>query len=181
MMTTVEVTVPAGMSADAVRRLVGEIASSRAAAARVASVLQAEQSPPGPGVAAQLAAVERLWRHLIDRYGAYTSADIAVMRGADPKNRSVATNLAKAHGLIGFTRAGAKLYPAFEFKFGGVHPAWRQLVEPLQAAGWDGEDILLWLVSPHPALSGREPASLIDTAEIEALRTIVENEARGIW
>lgn len=180
-MTTIEVAVPDGMTAGAVRRLIDEIASSRTASARVAAAMQRETNPPGPGVAAQIAAVEALWRHLIDTYGTYTSADIAKLRGADPKNRSVATSLAKTHHLISFTRRGSRHYPTFEFKGGEPHPNWKPLIAPLVAADWDDDDILLWLVSPHPALSGREPAEFIDTSHANEAVAVATNDARGTW
>lgn len=180
-MTTIQIAVPDGMTADAVRGLVDEIASSRTARARVAAVLQREAAPPGPGVAAQIAAVEALWRHLIAKYGTYTAADIAALRGADPNNRSVATNLARSHGLIGFSRSGAKHYPTFEFAGRTVHPNWKPIVTPLTDAGWDRDDILLWLVSPHPGLSGREPAELINSPEAQLVVDAAANDAAGVW
>lgn len=180
-MATIQIAVPDGMTADGLRRLVGDIAASRAASARVAATLQRETNPPGPGVAAQIAAVEALWRHLIGTYGTYTATDIAVLRGADPKNRSIAARLAKTHSLIAFTRGGVKHYPTFEFKGGAVHPNWNRITQPLVDAGWDGDDILLWMVSPHPALSGREPAELVDTAHAGNAAAVAANDALGTW
>lgn len=180
-MTTIQIAVPRGMTADGLRRLVGEIAASRTASARVAATMEREERPPGPGVAAQLAAVEALWRHLIDTYGTYTATDIAVLRGSDPKNRSLATRLAKAHRLIAFTRAGVKHYPTFEFRGGEAHPNWKPTVQPLVDAGWEDDDILLWLVSPHPALSGREPAALIDSKRAAEVAAVAANDALGTW
>lgn len=180
-MGTIEVTVPSGMTADALRRLVEGLDASQAGAARVAAMLEREENPPGPGVAAQIAAVEALWRHLADKYGTYTATDIAALRGADPKNRSIATNLAKTHRLIAVTRAGTKRYPTFEFKGGEPHPSWKQIIAPLAAARWDDDDILLWMVSPHPALSGLEPAELIDTDRAADVAAASANDALGTW
>ncbi|HEY5878092.1 MAG TPA: hypothetical protein VIU11_04235 [Nakamurella sp.] len=180
-MTSVDVTVPKGMNPAAFRRALNQIAASSAASARIAAVMEQQDVETGPATAAQLAAVEHLWRHLISHYGAYGAADIARMRGAKPTNRSIATNLAKSHGLIGFPRGNAKVYPAFEFKGSEPHPQWPAVSRPLIEAGWDGQDILLWMVSPHPALDGREPAALIDRAEVGALIRLVETEARGVW
>lgn len=180
-MATIEIAVPDGMTADDVRRLIGQIAASRAAAARVAAVLAGSASPPGPGVAAQLAAVEALWRHIEADYGTYTARDIATLRGADPEGRSVASRLAKKYRLIAVVRGRSKRYPSFEFKGGAPHPHWLPIVTPLTAAGWDDADILLWLVSPHPGLGGREPAELIDTAKARLVADLAASDARGTW
>ncbi len=178
-MTTTEVRIPDGMTADAVNSLLDHVATSRTAVARIAAALR--DAEVGPATAAQLAAVEQRWRHLIDRYGVYDAHEIATLRGAKPGNRSVATNLAKRGGLIGFTRGRAKVYPRFEFRGGDVHPAWRAVSAPLVDAGWDDEDILLWLVSPNAALDGREPAALIDARDPSELVAVVEREALGVW
>lgn len=180
-MSTTEVPVPEGMTAESVKRLVQHVASSRAALARISSVMEQQEVEVGPTTSAQLASVEHLWRHLLDRYGVYGAADIAGLRGAKTSNRSVATNLAKREGLIGFMRGRVKVYPRFEFKGRGVHPNWRAVSAPLVEAGWDDEDILLWMVSPNTTLGGREPAELIEGKDADALRTLVEREALGVW
>lgn len=180
-MSTTEVPVPEGMTAETVKQLVQHVGLSRSAVARVSLVMEQQDVEVGPATSAQLASVEHLWRHLLDRYGVYGAADIASLRGAKPGSRSVATNLAKREGLIGFTRGRVKVYPRFEFKGRGVHPNWRGVSAPLVKAGWDNEDILLWMVSPNAALGGREPAALVDEGDARALREIVEREALGVW
>lgn len=180
-MSTTEVPVPEGMTAEGVRRLVQHVAASRSAVARVSSLMEQQEAEIGPATSAQLASVEHLWRHLLDRYGIYDAADIATLRGAKPGSRSVATNLAKRDGLIGFMRGRSKVYPTFQFKGRGVHPNWRAVSAPLVEAGWDDEDILLWMVSPNAALDGREPAALIDEGDAGPLRAVVAREALGVW
>lgn len=180
-MSTTEVSVPVGMTADTVKLLVDHVASSRTAVARVSSVMEQQEVEIGPATAAQLASVEHLWRRLLEGYGVYGAADIAALRGATPGNRSVATNLARRAGLIGFMRGRVKVYPRFEFKGRDVHPNWRAVSAPLVEAGWDDEDILLWMVSPNTALDHREPAALINDENAVALRAVVEREALGVW
>lgn len=177
----IAVEVPVGMDPQVLQAFVRNALASSAAVERVATALMHEGTKVGPGTAAQLAQVEQLWRHLIDAYGVYTSTDIARLRGGSPGNRSTATHLAKREGLIGFRRGNAKVYPVFEFKGRHAHPRWKDVAGPLRAAGWDGEDVLLFLVSPHHALGGREPAALIDTVEVEAVIGVVEREAQGVW
>ncbi len=181
MATTVEVPVPDGIDADAFRRYLTGMSAHRSAISRIAAVMEQQDAEVGPATAAQLASVGHLRRHLIDRYGIYRAADIAAMRGAKPTNRSVATNLAKRTGLLGFMIGRAKVYPAFQFAGNQVHPNWAQVSRPLIEAGWDEEDVLLWMVSANVVLGGREPAALIDTDDADAVRRLVEEEAKGAW
>lgn len=180
-MSTTEVPVPDGVAPATWRRYVAQLASSKSAVSRIAAVMQQEEAEVGAATAAQVASVEHLWRHLIQKYGVYHGADIATMRGAKASNRSVATNLAKREGLMGFVRGRAKAYPKFQFKGSGVHPSWRAVSAPLIDAGWDDEDILLWMVSPNVGLAGSEPAELIDTARLAEVVEAVRREAQGIW
>ena len=175
-MTTIEVTVPEGIDARAYARFITQLASSRTAVNRVATVLEQQEQPVGPGTAFQLAAVERLWRHLIDSYGVYDAREIAAMRGSAAGDRSVATRMAKKEGLIGFNRGRSKVYPRFEFQGAEVHPQWRPATQPLREAGWENEDILLWFVAPHPALDGMEPAAMLAT---DAGRVVMLAEAKA--
>lgn len=177
----IPVEVPIGTDPDVLRDFLRRALASSSAVERVATALMHEGAEVGPATAAQLAQVEHLWRHLIETYGVYTSADIAKLRGGDPGNRSTASNLAKKQGLIGFRRGNAKVYPIFEFKGSTAHPRWTDIAGPLKAAGWEGEDVLLFLVSPHPALDGNEPAALIDTPEVDRVVSVVEREAQGVW
>ncbi len=179
-MTTVKVPVPAGVPVGPFKEYVAGLASHQAVQRRVAAVLEQEKSEVGPATLAQLGQVEHLRRHLIQTYGVYTSAEIAALRGAKSTNRSVATNLAKIAGLIGFTRGRMKVYPRFEFSGREPHPDWSRVSRPLLAADWDDEDVLLWMVSPHPLLDGREPAELIED-DPDRLQRLVEQEALGHW
>lgn len=147
----------------------------------MASVRRAEEVPRGGRVAAQAAAVEALWRHLEAKYGAYTTHEVAVLCGADPKNHRIVTRLAESHRLIAYTTSGVKRYPRFEFSRGMPHPCWQEVVQPLATAGWDDDDILLWMVSRHPALSGREPAELIDTGQVGDVIRLACDDAAGVW
>lgn len=177
----VNVPVPAGITASAWKRCLTGIARNRAAVAHIAAVMEQEEAEVGPATAGQLAAVEHLWRHLMKRYGVYSARDIAELRGAKATNRSLASKLAKKEGLLGYTRGRAKVYPRFQFKGQLVHPNWNAVSAPLTEAGWDDEDILLWMVAPSPALDGHEPAELIDTPRAAEVIQLAEREALGVW
>lgn len=180
-MNTMSVPVPEGMTPASVEQLVRHVGASRSAVGRLALVMEQQAAEIGPATSAHLASVEHLWRHLLNKYGVYGATDIALLRGANPNSRSVATNLAKREGLIGFMRGRNKAYPKFEFKGRGVHPNWRGISAPLLDAGWDDEDILLWMVSPRPSLGGLEPAELIDSADVGLLIAEVERDVLGVW
>lgn len=177
----ISVEVPVGTDPEVLRAFVRRTFASSSAIERVATALMHEGAEVGPATSAQLARVEHLWRHLIGTYGVYRATEIAEMRGASPTNRSLATNLAKKESLVGFQRGQAKFYPRFEFKGSQVHPRWRDIVGSAKEAGWDDEDLLLWLVSPHPLLDMREPAALIDGTEVDRVVAVVEREAQGVW
>lgn len=177
----IPVEVPVGTDPEVLQAFLRRTFASSSAVERVATALMHEGAEVGPATTAQLAQVEHLWRHLIVTYGVYTSADIARLRGGSPKNRSTASNLAKKEGLIGFRRGNAKVYPVFQFKGPSAHPRWADIANPLKAAGWEDEDILLFLVSPHPALEGREPAALIDTPDVDRVVRVVQREVQGVW
>ena len=104
----IPVEVPIGTDPEVLRDFLRRAFASSSAVERVATALMHEGAEVGPATAAQLAQVEHLWRHLIETYGVYTSADIAKLRGGDPGNRSTASNLAKKEGLIGFRRGQAR-------------------------------------------------------------------------
>ncbi|WP_120006450.1 hypothetical protein [Nesterenkonia muleiensis] len=181
MTTTVEIPVPENMSPEEARHLAEDLLQRRSAFADFARDVELKPDLVHPSVAWHVVAVDHMWRKLIDKYGVYTSADIARLRGANPQNRSVATNLAKRENILSFTRAGKKLYPRFQFKGDRAHPEWKHIVEPLLNAGWDSQDILLWLTGPNGAIDGREPAELIGTDEVNKVITDAEDEAKGIW
>lgn len=182
-MSTVEVPVPEGMDPATFQQYVAEVVANRSAVSRVATVMEQQEAEVGPATVAQLARVEHLRRHLAGTYGVLRAADIATLRGAKATNRSVATHLARTQGLLGYTVGRAKVYPAFQFKGSQVHPRWGAVSVPLVEAGWEEEDILLWMASANAALAGREPAALIDgrDEDVAALLALVEQEARGTW
>ncbi|WOQ17101.1 hypothetical protein [Raineyella sp. W15-4] len=179
-MTTVTTSVPEGLTREQYEAFLAQFADTRAAINRVAAALEAQEQPVGPNTAAQLSQVELLWRHLIETYGVYTSADIATLRGGSPTSRSIATTLAREYGLIGFRRGRPKVYPRFEFLGRNPHPRWREIVTPLRESGVDDEEILLWMVSANPYLGGAEPAALLEHAP-ERVAALTAEEASGRW
>lgn len=52
---------------------------------------------------------------------------------------------------------------------------------PRQPVHGEQPCVLLFLVSPHLALDGKEPAALIGTTEADRVVSLVEREARGAW
>lgn len=176
---TVELRVPDGMTAEEFTRAVERQFGHRVANERLATTLSNLPVEVYPNTAQQLARVERLWRHLVETYGIYTSREIAELRGAAGSNRAVASRLAGQHGLRGFQRGRHRVYPRFQFRHAELDPVWRETSLLFARAGWDDDDVLLWMVSPHVLLDGDEPAEYLD--QPERLLPLVERETAGVW
>lgn len=131
----------------------------------------------------QRAMVMNRWRHLIDEYG---TLDLDQARAACHPNHDHGDDLrhdasgALPPEVLGFVWKQGVLYPRFQFDKAGINRGWRDVAGGLLAAGWDAEDILLWMVSPNGRVSGREPVSLLDT-DFDTLRRLITQEAKGVW
>lgn len=136
--------------------------------------------PVGPATAGQIALVDQAWRGIESRYGALDAGQYSELVGASPRSRSVATK-AKAKGLVGYRRGRRVLYPGFQFGERGLRPGWNDVVAPLRAAGWDDEDIVLWLAAPHGALGRRSPVEALDDGDRGLVLDLVRDEAAGVW
>lgn len=136
--------------------------------------------PIGPATAGQIASVDQSWRGIESRYGVLDAGQYAVLVGASPSSRSVATK-AKAKGLVGYRRGRRILYPRFQFDERGLRPGWADVVGPLRASGWEDEDIILWLAAPHGGLGRRSPVEALDAGDRDLVLEVVRNEAAGIW
>jgi hypothetical protein len=134
----------------------------------------------GPGTAGQIALVDQAWREIESRYGALDSGQYAQLVGASPTSRSVATK-AKAKGLVGYRRGRRILYPGFQFDERGLRPGWNDVVAPLRNAGWDDEDIVLWLAAPHGSLGRRSPVEALDNGDRDLVLGVVRDETAGVW
>ena len=134
----------------------------------------------GPATAGQIALVDQAWRGIESRYGAVDAGRYAELVGASPTSRSVASK-AKARGLVGYRRGRRILYPGFQFDERGLRRGWNDVVAPLRAAGWEDEDIVLWLAAPHGALGRRSPVEALDDGDRSLVLEVVKDETAGVW
>ncbi len=134
----------------------------------------------GPATAAQVAMVDQAWRDIQERYGTLDAGQYADLVGASPTSRSVASK-ARAKGLVGYRRGRKVLYPRFQFDQRGLRSGWIDLVAPLRAAGWEDEDIILWLAAPHGALGRRSPIEALEEGDRSLVLDVVTDEVAGIW
>ncbi|WP_028638567.1 hypothetical protein [Nocardioides sp. URHA0032] len=134
----------------------------------------------GPATAGQIALVDQGWRGIESRYGALDAGGYAELVGSSPTSRSVATK-AKAKGLVGYRRGRRILYPCFQFDDRGLRPGWSDVVAPLRDAGWDDEDIVLWLAAPHGSLGRRSPVEALDDGDDDLVLGIIRDETAGVW
>lgn len=136
--------------------------------------------PVGPATAGQIALVDQAWRGIESRFGALDAGGYAELVGASSTSRSVASK-AKARGLVGYRRGRRILYPGFQFDERGLRPGWNDVVAPLRAAGWEDEDIVLWLTAPHGALGRRSPVEALDEGDRGLVLEVVKDETAGVW
>lgn len=170
--------VPGGLSG--VTELLGQLAVRRGSVARITEAMAAQPLPLGPATVGQVALVDERWRQLQERYGVLDAGEYAVLVGAAPTSRSVASK-ARSKGLVGYRRGRRILYPRFQFDERGLRPGWRDLVQPLRDADWDDEDIVLWLAAPHGRLGRRSPVEALDAGDREEVLAVIRDEAAGVW
>jgi hypothetical protein len=139
-----------------------------------------EPVPVGPATGGQITPVDQAWRQIELRYGALDAGRYAELVGASPTSRSV-TSKAKVKGLVGYRRGRWILYPGFQFDDRGVRPGWNDIVAPLRAAGWEDEDIVLWLAAPHGALGRRSPVEALDAGDRSLVLDVVRDATAQVW
>ena len=93
----------------------------------------------------------------LQEFGAFTSAQLAEMRGANTTNPHATTGrwLASARVFAIETPSG-RLFPAFQFEQGEPRPAIRRFLVAVdrQLRGWE---LLAWFTGPNGHLAGARP------------------------
>lgn len=92
--------------------LLEHLATRRQSVARVTEAVAAQPVPIGIATAGQVALVDERWRRIEGRYGVLDAGEFAVLVGAAPTSRSVASK-ARAKGLVGYRRGRRILFPRF--------------------------------------------------------------------
>lgn len=169
---------PAGL--DSVAGLLENISLREDVLRHVTDAVANQPLPVGPATAAQIASVDQAWREIESRYGALDAGEYAELVGASPKSRSTASK-ARGKGLVGYRRGRRILYPRYQFDQRGIRSGWSEVVAPLRNAGWDDEDIVLWLAAPNGALGRRSPIEALDNGERDLVLRVVEDQTSGVW
>lgn len=165
---------------DAVRVLLESLAARQGVLQHVTDAVANQPLPVGPATAGQIALVDQAWREIESRHGALDAGQYAELVGASPTSRSVASK-ARTKGLVGYRRGRRILYPGFQFDRRGLRPGWKEIIAPLRNAGWDDEDIVLWLAAPHGALGRRSPVETLDDGDRVRVLDVVRDQAAGVW
>jgi hypothetical protein len=166
-MVHVTITVPEGLDPRIAKRVAIEALNARASRGRIEAVLSESESPPGPGMLAQLALHEEGWREVESRWGTFSSEQVTKETGGNVTNsRAHTANLRRRKLLAGVRRGGRTVYPTFEFGPGkggslAVAPAWSAIAKLAASAEWDTSDLILWAAAPNTWLDGRSPAEEI--------------------
>lgn len=184
-MATSKVEVPEALAegpggVDAVRGMLEGMATRRAVLQQVTEAVANQPMAVGTATAGQIALVDQAWREMTARYGTLDAGGYAELVGAAPTTRSVASK-ARSKGLVGYQRGRRILYPCFQFDERGLRPGWREIVSPLREAGWQDEDIILWLAAPHGSLGRHSPVETLDSGQLDTVLAVVRAEASGVW
>lgn len=168
-MTTVNVTVPAGVDRDTARRAAFRAMHEVATVGLVEKVLADSPVQIGSGHLAQAALREERWREVEREWGMLAADQVSASMGARRESaRSHTANLRRRKGLAGVKRHGGLRYPGFQLVAVGdgliaVAPAWTSLRELLEPAGWSDADVLAWASAPNAHLEGRSPAQEVQS------------------
>lgn len=142
---------------------------------RLLDALTPEDGPPAPAAVLQVRRNVEARQHLLDEFGAYTSADIAELAGSAAENRSATANRWRhEQRIFGVRHRDAVYYPGFQFGGDGRPlPAVRDVLEVLSAHGLTDWEIALWFTATTSSLDDRRPVDLLSddpAAVVEAAR-----------
>ncbi|OMH23785.1 hypothetical protein BKD30_10365 [Tersicoccus phoenicis] len=113
-------------------------------------------------------ATENVWASVEAEFGLLTSVQVAALTGSKKSSRSLAADQRAAGKIMGVRRGNAYLYPGFQFDTanGRVRPAIPRLVATARDCGWDGEDLILWLVSPSGYFGSDRPVEHLGDEDV---------------
>lgn len=121
-----------------------------------------------PQVARSLTATERLWQAVDDEFGLLSAAELGRLLGSTAADPSSMVAKRQQSGKLLWVRRGGRLrYPAFQFdaRQGEIYPAVPELVMRGAEHGFDGPQIVQWLLAPSAALGGDRPVDILGDTE----------------
>jgi len=142
---------------------------------RLLEALTPEGEPPAPATLLQVRRNVEARQHLLDEFGAVTSAEIAEMAGSTADNRSATANRwRQEQRIFGVRHHDGVYYPGFQFGDDGRPlPAVRDVLQALSSNGLTDWETALWFAAPTSSLGDRRPVDLLDEdpeAVVEAAR-----------
>lgn len=105
----------------------------------------------------------------LQEFGAFTSARLAEMRGANTTNPHATTGRWLASGRVfAIETPSGRLFPAFQFEQGEPRPVIRRILVALdrQLRGWE---LLAWFTGSNGHLAGARPVDRLDDAPDEVV------------
>ncbi len=106
-------------------------------------------------------------------FGAFTSPQLAEMRGAQTANPHTTTSRWVSGGRVfAIETPSGRLFPAFQFERGEPRPVIRRILAVLggRLRGWE---LLLWFTGSSGHLDGARPVDLLDRAPDEVVEAAV--------
>ena len=108
-----------------------------------------------------------------------SASRIAELAGSRSANRSEYASAMRRDGkVVGVTRAGRVLFPAFQFgPEGRPVEVMRQVIGAFRAGHWSDESIILWSAAANGYLDGAEPAALLSSESDRVLDAALDAAA----
>lgn len=134
-----------------------------------------------PQTARALQVTENAYRRIGDEFGYLTSSEVAARMNAKTVNRTLANQLRIDGKLLAIQRTNRYLFPGFQFDDRGqVKPVMERLIRIAEDAGWDHDDLLLWLGNPTSRFDDdRRPLDHLD--EEDLVVDALQQAANDTW
>lgn len=146
----------------------------------LAPAMEASPVPATPQMARSLQARENWLRSIDEEFGTLSRQEVAELRGAKGRNRSMAAEMQDKGQIIAYQRGNSYRIPAFQFTgTGQVRPAVPKLIAAAHNADWDSQDLLAWLTNHNRNFpGGKRPVDCLDDVDrvLEVLEVTVEEQ-----
>lgn len=157
---------------------IGPMLQNIVAAMELAPAMEAAEAAASPQMARSLQARENWLRSIDDEFGTFTRQEVAELRGSPGKNRGMAADMQERGEIIAYRRGNAFRIPAFQLDVSGhALPVMPRIIAEAREAGWEDQDILVWLTNPNTHFpDGKRPVDCLGDVEgvMAALRASIE-------
>lgn len=146
----------------------------------LAPAMEASKFTASPQMARSLQARENWLRSIEEEFGTLSRQEVAELRGSKGANRSMAADLQSKGQILAFRRGNSFRIPQFQFtEAGHIRPALPRLIAAATDAGWDDQDLLVWLTNPNRHFpEGKRPVDCLDDVDriLEVFTATVEEQ-----